>query len=179
MTLSDGEKLILMMLCEIYKRLEMDDTEIEPKFVQETIWGGHYWGLKWKYSGLFHDHEDSDKSVGEVADILEVWSFIELSFGRLSKADQDRVKKEAYPWSAIFIGFDGNNEGEHLGIARYLTEQLDRFSEFKGRELNSHSPRLDGYRRMLPMWEKVRSSIPYSDLSADQLIELLEAQSGR
>src|ERR1700693_5235013 len=57
--IADGEKLILIMLCQLFKHLKVKDGEIDPAFVEAVIFGGHYWGLDWKYSGLFHGHEDA------------------------------------------------------------------------------------------------------------------------
>ena len=54
--LSDGEKLTLIMLCQLFKRLKLEG-EIEPEFVEAAIDGGHYWGLEWKYPGIFHGWE--------------------------------------------------------------------------------------------------------------------------
>jgi hypothetical protein len=46
MKLSDGEKLILIMLSDVYEKLEIEG-EINPKFVKSAIGSGHPWGLKW------------------------------------------------------------------------------------------------------------------------------------
>ena len=114
--------------------------------------------LGWEYTGIFHRHEDSKKTVSEVADMLDVWWFVEQSYERLSKQDKARVEKEAEPLGkhVVFRGFDGNYEGEHLGVASFLINKLDRFADFKGRELNSHMPSIDGYRRMVRAFEPMR-----------------------
>jgi uncharacterized protein YfbU (UPF0304 family) len=172
--LSDGEKLILLMLGEIYKHLKIKG-EIDPNFIAETIYGGHYWGLSWKYSGMFHGLEDNDRTVSEVVDVLAMWSFIESSYGMLSQKDKDRVEKEAEPFGkhVCFQGFDGNNETEHLGIARFLIEQLDRFSTFEGRDLNSHYPSIQPYRRMLHVFEPMRRTLIGRELGASEIISIL------
>jgi Uncharacterized conserved protein len=175
--ISDGEKLILAMLRDLYKHHKVDG-EIDPEFVGETIWGGHYWGLEWKYTGLFHGHVDNPRVVSEVVDVLDMWSFIESGYAKLSKKDKARVEAEAEPFGkhVVFRGFDGNNESEHLSIARFLINDLDRFTSFKGRDLNSHMPMIDAYRRMLVIFEPVRRTLIGGELSASQIIELLKAQ---
>lgn len=175
---SDGEKLIMLMICEVYKHLKMEG-EIDPSFVEAALHGGHHWGLKWEYSGIFHGHEDNEKTVSEVGDVLDTWWFIEQSYAKLSKKDKDRVEKEAHPFgkNVTFPGFDGNYEGEHIGIAHFLIRDMDRFSDFKGRDLNSHMPSIEAYRRMLPVFKPMRESLAGGNLlSAEQIIDLLNAR---
>lgn len=176
--LSDGEKLITSMLCELYRHHKIDGN-IDPLFVGEALLGGHYWGLEWKYTGIFHGHEDSKATVHEVANILEAWWFLEQSYANLSKKDKDRVKKEAEPFGkrVVFPGFDGNKETEHLHIAKFLINKLDRFVEFKGRDLNSHVPLIDKHRLMVRAFESMRPNLGGGNwLSAGAIIMILNAQ---
>lgn len=177
-TLSDGEKLIVVMLGELFKHLKVKSDEIDPSFLEEIIYGGHYWALGWEYSGLFHGHRDSDAVVSEVVDILDMWSFIERGFNALSKKDKERVATEAEPFGKYvsFPGFDGNGEGEYIGVARVLMNQLDRFTEFKGRELNSHMRTLDTYRCMLSVYEPLRKNLIGRGLDAGEIIQILRAK---
>lgn len=174
---SDGEKLIMRMLCEVYKHLKIKG-EIDPAFVEAAIHGGHHWGLKWEYSGIFHGHEDNERVVSEVVEVLDMWSFIESGYGKLSKEDKDRVEKEANPFGThvVFRGFDGNNESEHLGVARFLIEDLKRFSGFKDRDLNSHMPVIEGYRQMLRVFEPIRRNLTGGGLNASQITDILKAR---
>lgn len=176
-TLSDGEKLVTMMLCELFKHLKLK-SDIDPSFLEEIIYGGHYWALGWKYSGLFHGHSDSDVVVSDVVNILDMWSFLESGFRELSKEDKERVTAEAGPFGkhVSFTGFDGNREGEYIGVARVLISQLDRFTEFKGRELNSHMPSLDTHRRMLSVFEPIRENLIGRGLNAAEIIQILQAK---
>ena len=175
---SDGEKLITSMLCELYMHHKIDGN-IDPFFVKEALLGGHYWGLEWKYTGIFHGHEDNSATVREVVDVLDMWSFLEESYGRLSKKDKDHVAKEARHFGkrVIFPGFDGNNETEHLLIAEFLINKLDRFTQFKDRDLNSHAPRIQGYRRMVQVFEPMRPNLGLGNwLSAGAIIKILNAR---
>jgi uncharacterized protein len=172
--LSDGEKLILLMLRDLYKHLKARG-EIDPEFVSEAIAGGHYWGLRWRYSGILHDHEDSETVVSEVVDVLDMWSFLESSYGKLSQKDKAQIEAEAGPLgkSVRFPGFDGNNETEHLGIARFLIDDLERFSSFKGRDLNSHLQSIEAYRCMLRVFGPMRENLVGRGLSASEIIAIL------
>lgn len=176
-TLGNGEKLILMMLCQIFKHLNLKD-EIDPTFLEEVIYGGHYWALDWKYPGLFHSHEDSATAVSEVVDILDMWSFLERGFGALSKADKERVAAEAKPFGehVVFTGFDGNGEGEYIGVARVLINELGRFTGFKGRDLNAHMHSVDAHRRMVLVFEPIRSKLIGRELNAEEIIQVLRAK---
>ena len=176
--LSEGEKLITLMLCELYEHHKINGN-IEPLFVKEALLGGHYWGLKWEYTGIFHGHEDNTTTVHEVVDVLDMWSFLEESHAVLSKKDKDYIAKEAAPFGKriVFRGFDGNNEVEHLSIARFLIDKLDRFTQFKGRDLNSHTPRVRVYRRMVKAFEPMRPNLgPGNLLGTGAIIKILNAQ---
>jgi uncharacterized protein YfbU (UPF0304 family) len=174
--LGDGEKLILLVLCDLFKKLKLK-SDIEPEFVEEVIYGGHYWALDWKYPGIFHGHEDSTAALHEVVNILDMWSFLEDGYAKLSKKDKDRVAEEAAPFGkhVVFHGFDGNGEAEYIGIARFMIEQLDRFTKFKGRDLNAHMPTIDTHRRMLALFEPIRRTMMGRDLKTNEIIEILKS----
>jgi uncharacterized protein len=176
---SDGEKLISLMLCDLYKHLGLE-SGIDPFFVEAAIFGGHYWALEWEYTGIFHGHEDRRATVSEVVNVLGMWDAIERAAGSLSKEARDRLAEDAGPRgaSAGFPGFDGNNEGEYLSIACFLIEKMDRFSAFKDRSLNSHMPTLKGYRRMLAVFEPMQTTLVGGDLNMEQLVRVLNAWSG-
>jgi hypothetical protein len=63
---SHGERLIVTMLRDIYKHLKVDG-DIDPAFIGDVLFGGHYWALRRELPGLFHDYEDDPRgmSAGE------------------------------------------------------------------------------------------------------------------
>lgn len=175
---SDGERLIVSMLGDISKHLKVKDG-IDPTFVEGAIFGGHYWGLRRKLPGLFHDYEDDPRDVRLVSDILEMWDRLESGYGKLSKKDKERVAKEAEPWGnpVRFTGFDGNTESALAGIARFLVDKMEHFERFKGRDLNSHLPIVDVYRRMLGEYAPLRRKFPGpSDPGVEEIIVILKAK---
>ena len=174
--MSAGEVLILMMMRDLYKHLGAKG-EIDPDFVAQTIWGGHFWGLSWEYSGLFHGHVDKRQTVDEVLDLMEMWHFIESGYDNLSKQERQNLESDVGPRGkdVRFPGFDGNNESEQLGIAKFLVERLDRFQRFKGRDLNSHFPSIDTYRRMWPVFEPMRTTLAGGELTYRRLVQILKA----
>lgn len=177
MDLRDSEKLILAMLCELSEKL-VTEPEIDPKFVMKAIGSGNTWGLAWKYYGLFGDsNSKTPEIVIEVGNILDMWSCLEDSFSALSGTDKKTLAEKADPFGkeVRFRGFDGNNEGEQMSIADFLIADLDRFSEFKGRDLNSHCPSIDCYRRMLAVYEPIQKKTQPRHLNVDDLAAILNA----
>jgi uncharacterized protein YfbU (UPF0304 family) len=173
-----GERLILAMLCDLVKGLKVK-TELDTDLIMQALLGGHYWGFQMAMGGLLHSHVDSPDVVKEVINILDMFSFIESAYAKLSTKDKERVKKEAQPFgdNPRFQGFDGNNESEHLSVAGFLVEDLKRFPQFAGRgHLNSHGHKLDTYRRMLAKFEPLREKLAYGPMSADQIIDVLNAK---
>lgn len=171
---SDGEKLIVMMLRDVYRHQRMKG-DIDPEFVQDVIVGGHYWAPRWEMQGLFHDHVDRADDVRFVLDVLDMWSFVQRAHGNLSTDERGRVEQEAAPFGkhVKFPGFDGNNESELMSIAQFFVEKMNRFSEFKGSTFNSHMPTIAMYRRMLSVFAPLRKTLVGVDLSADQLVSIL------
>jgi uncharacterized protein len=175
MNLSDGEKLILLMLSELYEKLGVEG-EIQPDFLKAAIFNNQLWGIRWKYSGIpFEDSEDP-AIVKEVVDILDMWSFIEYSYGEFSPGDKEKLEKDAAPFGRDpkFQGFDGNNETEYMGTAMFLVNDLERFEEFKGRNFNCHHPSIDTHRRMLSVFEPIRRTISSRSLSVADMTTILK-----
>lgn len=172
---SDGEKLLTMMMRDVYKHFKIQG-EIDSEFVSDVIHGGHYWAPKWDMSGLYHDYEDSPADVSFVGDVLDMWSFIEEAYEKLSVEDKEYIKKEVGPLGehVQFIGFDGNNETSNMGIARFLIEKMNRFTRFKGRGLNSHSPTKGRYKQMLVEFLPMRAGLVGRGLSANQIVQIMK-----
>jgi len=156
--------------------------EINTKDITEAIYGGHYWALKWELSALFHDHIDSPGAVSLVVDTLDAWSFIEEAVEGFTPAQRAQLEKEVPIWgkNPEFHGFDGNYESEHFSIASHLVTHMGRFVRFKGRSLNSHSPKLAAYARLTRAFQPIRATLggrrPIG-LQFPEVVALLNAQS--
>jgi hypothetical protein len=177
--LSDGEKLILVMLGDIYKKLgiKKNESEIDGDFVQHCVFDNQPWALSWKYTGIFQGENDDPPVVRETADILTMYRALEHSYENLSQAEKDELKQKAgYNFSYIkYQGFDGNND-PHISVAAFLVNHLDRFDELKGgrERLNSHShTTLPKYRRMLPVYDSL--GFPQNGYTVDQLLKIISA----
>lgn len=174
MKLSDGEKIIMLMLSEIYEKLDIQG-EIEPDFIKSAIFGDHIWGLKWKYPGISFEESSDPPIIREVVDILDMWDFIEFSYQKLADEEKEKLEHDANPFGKDpkFQGFDGNNETEHMGTAMFLVNRLDRFKVFKGRGFNCHMPSLDMHRRMLSIFEPIRKNLSGKPLTVEDLTKIL------
>jgi uncharacterized protein YfbU (UPF0304 family) len=172
--LSNSEKLMTYMLCEMMKKMGNSD-EIDPDFVESAIVGGHYWALGWEMQGIFHNDIDAPSAVREVVDILDMWSFIEEAFADLTVEEQAEIKDGTEYSEPSFLGFDGNNETEHMGIARFMINHLERFTRFKDHKmgLNSHIPVLGRYRAMVREFEPIRAKLVGRRMGLDELKVLL------
>lgn len=173
--ISDGEKLILLMLSELYEKMDIDG-EIEPEFIKSAIFRDHLWGIPWKYSGIPFENQETPEIVKEVVDILDMWSFIEYGYQNLSDEEKAQLEIDADPFGKEpkFRGFDGNNESEYMSVASFLINDLDRFQEFKGRSMNSHMPSIETYRRMQNAFEPMRRTLISGPLKLADLTVILK-----
>jgi uncharacterized protein YfbU (UPF0304 family) len=171
MKLTDGEKLILLMLADMYKNLKIKG-DFDSEFISNTIHNDYLWGFSWKYSGIPFEKSASPGEVTETSDYLDMWYLLEISYDKLSGADKKKVKAVNNNSDVRFPGFDGNNE-DHMGISHYLIEQLERYEHFKGKNLNSHMSSVPLYSRMYSVFKPMRASIGSGHLSADQIIKIL------
>lgn len=175
-TLTPGEKLILLMLCDLHKHHKVK-SETDPDFVRDAILEGHLWALGWEYTGIFGGDDTDEEVVSEVGEIMTMWRVLEDSFNALAAADQAKVLEAIDPWPEVkFRGFDGNNESTHMSAAGFMINKLDRFAEFKGRDLNAHMPTLDAHRRMLGEFNPImRRGIGHGRLSSADVIKIIRA----
>ena len=173
--LDDGAKLVATMLRDLYRHLGVNG-EIDPDLVTGAIDGGHHWALGWEYPGVFGSEPVDPKLVSEVSAILNMWRSIERAYDSLSDEDKAQVADNStfHADESLFPGFDANEETKHYSVAAFLVRRLRRFAEFEGRDLNSHWPYLENYRRMLRRSDGMRTdALRGRDLSRDQLTTLL------
>jgi uncharacterized protein len=166
--LSDGEKLIAVMLADLLQAHGVEG-EIDPEFVKEAIFGNDLWALKWKYDSLFHDEGPSDETVRETANILTMCSLVEYSLSTLKPEELAEIPERD---RNVFEGFDGNHD-DHFGVAIMFIQKMNRWSEFKDRGLNSHSTVLPKYRRMYEVFKGFE--IRHGGFNLDEIKAILGA----
>jgi hypothetical protein len=173
MELSEGEKLILVMLCDIHKALNLkgviDPDSLRPLILDEK--------LQPVTRELTHDHPDRKRVATEVSDILDMWSAIERGYKHLTVEEKREVEAGAGPLGrgVRFSGFDAESEIAYRDVARILIEETGQFERFQGRNLDAHMPCLAGYRRMLRLYGPMRHE-GSGRLGVRQIIDLANAE---
>lgn len=173
--LSQGEKLILLMLCDIQKHLKMKG-DLDHVLIEEAILSGNLWGLNIGLPGIFHGYETSEAVVDETARILQMWERLEQSYNALTKEGKDQLadKPGMFGKTLAFLGFDGNNESEYLNAMGFYVDHLDRFQHFKGRaNLNAHMPTLEMHRRMLRVFNPILDRVLNQDFTPEQIAQVI------
>lgn len=177
MKLTNVEKLIVTMLADLHDKLGID--KVDTKLIKQAIYSNNTWALSWELPGIVGDSpEPTPPEVGLVMDILDMWSFIEEAYERFDVDQKLSLEAKADPFGkhVAFPGFDGNNESEYMSIASFLVKDMDRFTRFADRNLNSHCPVIDGYQRMLEIFLVTRPKLDGRGLSVDELTEVLNAR---
>lgn len=172
MKLSSGERLLLVMLADIQQKLGIDG-EIDANLVKSAIVRGHAWALEGEYSWLKNDNEDDPAIVEETDEILTMWRIIDNSVSKLTPDEMKSLEKACYPHSIRFSGFDGNND-DHHGIARFMVNELEFYTERKEGPMNSHSrTELPLYRAMLQRLNAIEDKY-VKPLTSDQLVKVIK-----
>ncbi len=176
MELSDGEKLIILMLADMYRAQKIKGG-FDPAFISSTIYNDQLWGFNWQYTGIPFGPYETPQVVKETSNVLDMWWLIEDGYKKLKPAEKKQLEKDADPFGkqVKFIGFDANNE-PHYGIALYLIDDLKRFSHFKGRDLSAHMPSIDAYMRMYDVFEPMRAGLHSRSLNLAELTAILRAR---
>jgi len=178
MRLTNSEKLILVMLSEVYERLGVNgESGVDPKFIQAAIYSGHTWGVEWKYSWIFDNPDAQPPELNDVINILDMWSTVEEAYEAFDDAQRAELTQLVSSSSEDlnFSGFDDKEEGEFRSIAIFLTDHLDRFPRFKGRIADSNIPSVAGYRRMCEVFETVQPALFDRRLDVGELARILNA----
>lgn len=174
MDLTDGEKLILIMLSDLQQAQGVRQS-VDPDFIKAAIYYDCLWGINWEYPGITFTQEETPESVVWVMDILQMWTTIEMSFAKLSDGQKIRVQRDAHPFGVNphFAGFAEESEAEELRILTFLVNYLSRFINFKGRDFISPIPLSGRYTRMNDIYQKILPGLRSNLLSEKQLIEIL------
>ena len=180
MEMTPAEKLILIILSEIYEHLGIKGRDgIDTTFVRSMIERNQTWALSWKYPFIFDGKAETPAVVGEVADILDMWLFIEDAYERLSAEEQDQVRIKAHlNGDPLFAGFDRHEDVRHVAAARCLLEDLGKFPRFN-REVPESTPPythlLNAYRSMYRVFANIRPKLVGRGLTATEMIDILTA----
>ena len=171
------EKLILQMLCDIHKRLEIDDS-YDAGLISKAIASEDYWVLNWAYE-IRDPGDETPAHVKLVVDTLDMYSFLRDSFDEIGEEGRQIVEAAVQNAAAKieFPGFDGNNESEYRAAARFLVDDLNRFQSMKEvADRNSHSPQVAAYSRMFEVFDPIRATLHGHLMSPEEIVEVLQAR---
>jgi uncharacterized protein YfbU (UPF0304 family) len=172
MKLTEGEKLILLMLCEIHEHLKISD-KTDAKLIREALRTGNLWGLDRDYRPV---PEVDPKVAHETLEILAMWERLEESFARLSPSDKKWFEEHAsgFQNGVEFPGFSGNFDSEQLMAARFYIDVLENFEHFKDRQLSRYPvSTMPAYRRMVPSYKRILATVTNKDFTASQVAEVV------
>ncbi|KQN56736.1 YfbU family protein [Erwinia sp. Leaf53] len=174
---TQAEKLQILLLCDIHEALGIQNS-YDASFIREAVESENLWALEWEYHSLSTDKENPD-DVRHVCDVLDMYDLLKFTYDHLSPEDQARLADEVTAFSPEYSltwpGFDGNNEGNLMGIAR----MFKKMGRFNTQELgkNSHHPTYDTSERMLEVFLPLRRDFHHArGLTYDALKETLQAR---
>ncbi len=145
MGLSRTDRLILANQYRLLALLDKPDADTYNKYVEILREG-----FETEYSHFFQEIDEDILISADAHEVFEVMNmFRALKYGYQNLDDKSGI--DSYP--ITFHGFSGNDEGKQWAYAQYL-QANQRYTDIGEGDLNSHSPEMDTYRRMLPEWQK-------------------------
>ena len=184
MEMTQAQKLITSLLIDLHKHLEVD-SEYDIEFIEKMISYDQLWAIPFKYSHLESEENQYPADVQETLKILNMWRIINNSLNTLNHQDKEFIVGNLPDFISTtenipsFEGFDANND-THYFIAETIIEDLNRFNEFEGLDINSHSTTtLPSYRRMKGVFDRLWTNAISKNggkLSRDDLIEIFKAK---
>lgn len=156
MELSDGEKLILTMLCDLQSQLKIRG-RVNHKLVSAAVISGNTWGIKQEYPEIFAAKTVKETVTTDVSNIMDMWAYIELTYQQLGPHQRDMIEREAHPYgtNVFFGGFDPDAEVEHWATCNFLVNHMGRYDVFRGRDLDNPTRSLEMQRHMYLMYRKL------------------------
>lgn len=167
MNLDIKERLFLSNQFRILEKLYPDESDYyaRNRIAIEDGYELHYdWLTEHISKGL------SKEECSFVIDVLDLYTILYRSYNNLNTPP-----KEVKPDQLIFPGFDGNHETKYMSYTRYFIDDLGRFDHIKTSTngyYNSHSPKVDQYKKMVEIWTNMPTNKRY-DLSGNKISEIV------
>lgn len=177
MKLSDGEKLIIHMLSKLYEKNNIED-DINTGLIESAIAYDQLWAINIEYPGIVG--ADVPEDVDKIIAILNMWQHIEDDYSKLTY-EQKRQLEDKVPFDGKdpkFTGFHHKDEIEPLSIVKFLVKELGRFDNFNARKLDSYNLELDGYLRMLDVFQTFSKDMRHKALNVEQITDILKVKAG-
>lgn len=178
MAYTQAEKLQILMLCDIYRALDIKNS-FDPDLIDEAVTSGNTWAISSKYD-ILNDDSETPESVKFFIDTIDMFSCLKYTYGYFNEAEKAEVSASIPHFknerSLEFLGFDGNNEAEFLSIGSML-KTMGGYEDFDLTK-NSHMPCVDTYRRMLDVFLPARNEdwTHEAGISKESFIAVLNAR---
>ncbi|MBP2197210.1 YfbU family protein [Pantoea cypripedii] len=156
MSLTQAEKLQILLLCDIHKALGIQNS-LDVNFIKEAVETNNLWALEWEYDSL-SSNADNPTEVKHVCDVLVMYDILKFTYERLSSTEQALLAKEVPGFSPenslTFPGFNSKAESRLISIA----EMLVRMGRFNRQEVSKKSdyPTYESSERMLQVFTPSR-----------------------
>lgn len=86
MKYSQPEKLQIMMLCEIYRALDIKDS-FDPNLIEDAVTSDNYWALEWEYPSL-ESEDETPEDVKLFVDTYDMYDILKYTYERFSEDDK-------------------------------------------------------------------------------------------
>ncbi len=158
------ERLFLYNQYDILEKLDSDNGIDYKRYKDILLYG--YESEYYIFTNFFSDV--STDICNEVINILNMFRTLYFSYKELEN------KEDIEEYKVTFQGFDGNEELEHYGFAKWYISD-GNFQEFSGVDMNSHYNKLNYYRNMLSKYNQIMDTNPRpSKLNATQIKEIIQ-----
>jgi uncharacterized protein YfbU (UPF0304 family) len=178
MQLSNAERLMLAMLCEIHEASRVRNG-INSALIRKALESGNDWAIPTEVNLPWRDEPATPPHVTHVLDILDMWSTIEDSYAALTADETARYASETgHTYDPQFPGFHEHSEFDEHTAAQFLIDHMGRFSTFAGRSLVSDQPTIARGRRMLAAFVPIRATLGNRNpvlMTADEIIAVIKA----
>jgi len=164
MNLAEAERAILINQFENLKRLDPDSPEGYDERI-EILQSGYSVFYDEVVPWILEEMSEDDSEL--VFETLNMYRAFEAFYR--DHPDSSLLAR----YGARFDGFDGNEEPSHHGFAQFLIKTQGKYQEQLENPkfaLNSHSPRVARYTRMVAAWNELHQKWDITEADIDRIL---------
>jgi len=175
MIVTDAERLILLMLSDLHDSAGID--KINTRLLRSAISTNNTWAINWEIPDLGVELSDTPQEVVDVANYMFMWSILEDTWHYFPENIKERISENVQINKTLrFPGFHSTAEKRLYGIAKLFVDDMGRFERHKGRDLNSHTPMEEQYKKMYSTFERFVAPDDFSPtLTPENFIDIFKA----
>lgn len=154
MIITDSEKLILLMLSDLHEVAGLD--KVNTKFLRSAISTNNTWAINWEMPDLGMDLSDTPVEAIDIVNYMHMWGVIEDAWHSIPESRKESMIEKIQLGKFLkFPGFHSHQEEKYYRIAKLFVDDMGRFERYKGRDLNSHVPMLEQYKKMYSIYDRI------------------------